>query len=186
MSRGVISATSLSRHLSTRPPGIGSRSLARKPRNRAVSTHVRVFAFACCSMKRRAAAAKVLAARASRSACWRRLAASWSARTSRPMARRRCRSAASLRAAANVRGAPITGSSWVSALQRSTGPRVNFAGLPFGRRKRSAHDLRPLGWIIRWRPGHPPSGTSRLATPGKRFLTAAAVSVFFGNGVILG
>jgi hypothetical protein len=45
---------------------------------------------------------------------------------------------ASLRAKANVSGAPSTGSPSPSLPVRSAGPSVSFAGLPLGRRNRSA------------------------------------------------
>jgi hypothetical protein len=82
------------------------------------------------------------ASRSSRSRCLK-------GTTSLPRARWRWSSMASLRAEANVSGAPSTGSPSPSLPVRSAGPSVSFAGLPLGRRNRSAQLLWPVLWIIR-------------------------------------
>ena len=63
---------------------------------------------------------------------------------------------------------------------RSSGPSVSLAWRPSGfSRPRNIHDLLPDGWIVRCRPGAPPSRTSRLFEGFARsFDTAAEVSNF--------
>ncbi len=55
-------------------------------------------------------------------------------------------------------------------------PRTSLAGLPFGRRKRSAHDFAPDGCSTRYNPMHAPSGISRRFVRGLSLATAATVN----------
>ena len=178
MSSAVIPPTSLSRQRCASPSVTGSRVCGLRPRTRAVVVQLRVSTRAYSSTKRRAAAANPCVARCSTSARRLRLDDITSLMTSRPNARCLMMSAANLRAAASVSGAPMAGSPSIS-FPRSTGPKVNFPVRPSGRRKRRAHDFAPLGWMMIRRPGQPPSGTSMRRSPGDSFWTAAAVSAFF-------